>query len=185
MVVYKITNVVNHKVYIGQTIQKNPNDRFLSHFKAAKAGRKTAICHAIRKYGRESFKFEIIYKASNKVDLDIKEAYYIKQYNSTKIGYNMLPCSLTISVTEEDRELITLNLSISMKKYRQKTDCTRSKSIKCLTDGLIFRSAREASNYYKLSCSSVGKVARKERVKCFGMKFEYTTEPYTVRSLNV
>ena len=57
--IYKITNKINNKVYIGQS--KDVHRRFLEHISGRKNG--TSVIHnAIEKYGVENFKIEIIEK---------------------------------------------------------------------------------------------------------------------------
>ncbi len=86
-IIYKITNKVNGKVYIGQTIQ-NFKRRYRNGIIDT---RNEYLKKSIEKYGVENF--EIIEKydiAFSKQELDIKEIMYIKLYNSTnpKYGYN-------------------------------------------------------------------------------------------------
>lgn len=87
--IYRITCTENNKVYIGQT--KNKRKRIDEH----KYDLRHNIHHSIymqrafNKYGEKSFKFEIIEECSE-FDVDEKECYWIKKYNSTNknYGYN-------------------------------------------------------------------------------------------------
>lgn len=91
MIIYKITNTINGKIYIGQTIQKL-NDRFYAHKEGALKGRSdTYLARAIRKYGKDAFKVEEIYKCNSREELGPKEVEFILKYNSfnPKVGYNM------------------------------------------------------------------------------------------------
>ena len=65
MIIYKIVNCVNGKIYIGQTIQKLER-RMYSHFNRHT---KTCISKAIQKYGKENFKYEIIDTAKTREEL--------------------------------------------------------------------------------------------------------------------
>ena len=57
--IYKITNLINNKIYIGQTI--NPiSQRWSAHKSHAKNGSTHKLGRAIRKYGEENFKIELI-----------------------------------------------------------------------------------------------------------------------------
>ncbi|NJO48130.1 MAG: GIY-YIG nuclease family protein [Leptolyngbyaceae cyanobacterium RM2_2_4] len=86
MVIYKITNLVNSKIYIGQTIQL-PNIRWRRH---ARGIDKTAISLAIQKYGKENFKFEVIEECSSLEELNFKEELLIAKLNSlAPFGYNI------------------------------------------------------------------------------------------------
>ena len=83
--IYKIENLVNGKIYIGQSIEiekrwqkhLNAKDDFLIH-------------KALRKYGKENFSFAILEECSL-TDLDKKENFWINQYQSlVPLGYNMI-----------------------------------------------------------------------------------------------
>ena len=88
MWIYKITNIQNNKVYIGQTIRPI-EQRFHRHLNDALNNViDTHFARAIRKYGKENFVIEIIDSASNQQELTQKEQYWIKYYNSTETGYN-------------------------------------------------------------------------------------------------
>ena len=86
--IYKITNKVNNKIYIGQSI--NIEQRFYTHCSDAINRQDNNYFHnAIRKYGKENFYIEIIEECLEE-ELNEKEQFWISQYNSTdkKIGYN-------------------------------------------------------------------------------------------------
>ena len=86
--IYKITNNLNNKVYIGQTIQK-PIERFYQHCakKCDKYILNMVIHKAIFKYGKDNFTFEVIEEVP-KQQLNEREEYWIKYYNSYVNGYN-------------------------------------------------------------------------------------------------
>lgn len=90
--IYKITNLINNKIYIGQVYNKTIADRFKRHIKEANSLSKSVIDRAIYKYGPENFIYCEIDKCNTtKKDLNEKEIYWIKYYNSTNknIGYNL------------------------------------------------------------------------------------------------
>lgn len=84
---YKIENLINGKVYIGQSI--HPEKRWWEHCRHAKAQDDNLPIHlAIYKYGKKFFKFEVLEWSE---DYDKREAELIKFYNSlTPNGYNIL-----------------------------------------------------------------------------------------------
>ena len=90
--IYKITNTINGKCYIGQSI--DINDRWIKHrsrpFQINDVSYDTCFYRAIRKYGLENFVFEIVEECSCYM-LDDREIYYIDFYKShyTQNGYNM------------------------------------------------------------------------------------------------
>ena len=86
--IYKITNTINGKSYIGQTIQ-NVKERFYQHCatKCSKAVSNMAIHRAIKKYGKSNFIVEVIEEIDS-ANLNDRERYWIKYYNSYNNGYN-------------------------------------------------------------------------------------------------
>jgi len=87
MYIYRITNLVNNKVYIGQTT-KNPERRWKEHKTSAKKDTRW-LYQAIRKYGIQCFEFQVICEALEHKYLDELEILLIKEYNSFETGYNM------------------------------------------------------------------------------------------------
>lgn len=81
MIIYKTTNIVNGKIYIGQDKYNNP-----SYIGSGKILNLT-----IKKYGLENFKKEVIEECESKELLNEREKFWIDYYNSTnrKIGYNI------------------------------------------------------------------------------------------------
>lgn len=112
MWIYKITNIQNNKVYIGQSIRPI-NQRFQRHLNDALNNTlDTHFARAIRKYGKENFIIEEIDTAITQEELNKKEQYWIKYYNSVIDGYNetdaILKCGGNTyqSKTEEEMENI-------------------------------------------------------------------------------
>lgn len=83
--IYKIENLINHKVYIGQSI--HIERRWKEHCFPSK---NTVIAKAIKKYGKENFSFQVLEECSEQ-ELNKKEQFYIKKFNSvTPNGYNIV-----------------------------------------------------------------------------------------------
>jgi group I intron endonuclease len=90
MIIYKATNKINGKVYIGQTI-KTLNYRMDQHYRIAKLKKYNNYFHnALLKNKKIYFEWEIIDTANSIEDLNKKEIYWIELYNSInkKYGYN-------------------------------------------------------------------------------------------------
>lgn len=88
MYIYKITNDINDKIYVGQTIRPI-EERFHRHIQEALSNKlDTHFARAIREYGPEHFFVTCIDTASSKEELNQKEIYWIKYYNSFEEGYN-------------------------------------------------------------------------------------------------
>ena len=86
--IYKITNNINNKVYIGQTV-KSLQKRFTQHKNNSNKEyfSQIVLYKAFNKYGIENFTFEGIEEVPNE-QLDEREKYWIEYYNSYLEGYN-------------------------------------------------------------------------------------------------
>ena len=92
MLIYKITNLINNKCYIGQTI-KTAEQRWKEHqshaFGSHPNDQNKTLYKAIRKYGLENFTFEVLQDNIETFEqLDKAEIYWIDYYNSFVKGYN-------------------------------------------------------------------------------------------------
>lgn len=121
--IYKITNKINGKIYVGQT-EKSLKERFQKHCWNTSENDKyhtnMAIKKAIRKYGRENFTIELVEDNIAKSKLDEREVYWIAYYDSFYTGYNCTkggqngatrPCKLSPSEEEEVIEAKYLGFS--------------------------------------------------------------------------
>lgn len=90
---YRITNIINNKVYIGQSNKEK--DRWRQHKYFGRNPEKTGqyIHRAMAKYGIENFIYEVIAMCKSEEDANEIETMLIKQYNSRdkQFGYNLAP----------------------------------------------------------------------------------------------
>lgn len=116
--IYKITNIKNGKIYIGQT-KYSVESRFSKHCSNSRSSKESYkrlyLYKSINKHGLDNFKVEPIVEGNfNKVMLDELEKHYIRLYNSTNPtkGYNSCPGgnSSTYIRTEEIKERISKKL---------------------------------------------------------------------------
>lgn len=86
--IYKITNMLNNKVYIGQTV-KTVQKRFTQHKNNSNKDyfSQIVLYKAFNKYGIENFVCEEIENCENSL-LDEREKYWIEYYDSYFNGYN-------------------------------------------------------------------------------------------------
>jgi group I intron endonuclease len=90
--IYQIKNLVNNKLYIGQTTR--PLHKRIYEYKSAFNLNKfhnQYLLNAFNKYGWDNFEFKIIDSGSTIDELNNKEISYIKKFNTTNksIGYNI------------------------------------------------------------------------------------------------
>lgn len=152
MIVYKITNTLNGKCYIGMT-SKPIMRRWKAHLTQMRQGNPRTLYNAFRKYGFVNFTIEQIDCANTAEELGELEKKYIAQYNSFGSGgYNMCsgglgPLGLVHSeetrnkikaavknkppITEETRNKIKLGLvghKLSKESIEKRTQKLRGQS---------------------------------------------------------
>ena len=95
MIIYKVTNKINNKIYIGRTKhslkkRKKQHEHLALNLKI-KANEKGIFKNALRKYGLRNFVWEILENLSNEDELIKKESFYINKFKSydRQYGYNI------------------------------------------------------------------------------------------------
>lgn len=117
--IYKITNKINNKCYIGQSI--HIERRWSEHCFPSKTSK---ISLAIQKYGKNNFNFEVIEECVI-TELDEKESYWIKFYNSLiPNGYNV---NEDTSTTHTNYNYISKKQVLNIIQDLQNTNLTLSK----------------------------------------------------------
>ena len=79
MIIYKTTNLINQKFYVGKDPQNNPN--------YYGSGKRLKL--AIQKYGLDNFKKEIIEVCNTLEEPNAREKFWIKEFNAINEGYNI------------------------------------------------------------------------------------------------
>jgi len=126
-IIYKCTNLINGKIYIGQTTNILLF-RIKKHLKNANNKVNRYFYDAINKYGKENFKWEEVDFASSKGELNFKEIYYIKFYNTFYVfgcGYNMTKGGdggNTYEGLSKERKIEVSNKIIKANKGKKKPD---------------------------------------------------------------
>jgi hypothetical protein len=195
-IIYKIENLVNGKIYIGQTIQEGGFDTrygrvansaiekvYLFHeYKRQK--HKTYNRHllgAIKQYGFENFKVDKVWDtAKNKNELNKKEKYWIKFYDSYNNGYNKTLGGEGHGGGKLDEKWKN-NISKSCKgkilsdetKYKISISC--SKKIICLNNYQILDSISESEKIFGISKYQISKCCRRTLKRVL---HPITKEPY-------
>ena len=154
MFIYKISNSINNKVYIGQTIRPI-EDRFRRHINdAINNNLNTHFARAIRKYGKENFFIEEIDQADNQEELNLKEQYWIRYFDSINNGYNetdaLFKCGGNTYASKSKEELCKIGEKIKASKIGGNNP--NSRQIKCkniyTNEELHFSSASECKEYF-------------------------------------
>lgn len=108
--IYKITNKINGKIYIGQSV--NPKARWQKHISNSKKYHKNRTYYLQRslgKYGKDNFLFEIIDQCNSFEESNSKEIYWIAYYDSTnpEIGMNLTKGGLSHPISDEIKKRLS------------------------------------------------------------------------------
>jgi len=118
--VYKITNLINNKVYIGQT-KGTLAVRWRKHCSPARNRPIPLISKSILKYGKDNFKIEEIDKSDTINELNNKEKYWILELQSmVPTGYNLKEGGLGSVLSDISIQKISKKLS---GRKRTKEEC--------------------------------------------------------------
>lgn len=168
MYIYKITNMLNNKFYIGQTI--NYKSRMQKHI----SGNDTIkVDRAISHYGSANFKFEVLFEC-NQVDADLLEMYLILETKSytDNVGYNVRFCYLTGEEIAKARYLLNCIKSGSYildNIYLSNT----YKQVYCLDDNIEFTSIASCARYYNINATHISDVCLGKRATTSNRRFRY------------
>lgn len=155
MFIYKISNDINDKVYIGQTVRPI-EARFRRHINDAMNNvLDTHFARAIRMYGPEHFSIELIDQAQSQEELTLKEQQWIKYYDSVNVGYNETDacskCGGNTYKSKTEEEMEDIKEKIRQSKLGGKNP--QSTKIKCKNieteQELFFDSMAEGRDYFK------------------------------------
>ena len=100
--IYKITNQINGKIYIGKHSTDNLDDGYM--------GSGILICKAEKKYGIENFTKEYLAFCDTEEKLNWFEKFYIKKYKAKEVGYNLTDGGdghLGFIMTEETKQKLS------------------------------------------------------------------------------
>ena len=176
-IIYKIENIVNNKVYIGQT--SNPrgfNGRYdykgtgiervfgymLNKSSKNRKNYNQHLFRSIEKYGIESFVVdEVIDVANTQEELDEKERYYIEKFDSYKNGYNKSFGGDSMKGAEQPRGKLSA---------QSKSVCQISKDGELIK---IWDCIIDAANELGIQNSHIGSVCRNQRKSAGGFVWVY------------
>lgn len=160
--IYKIQNLINGNVYIGQTV-KPVEKRFQQHRNNYDKPyfSQLILYKAFKKYGLDNFSFEALEKVDND-KLDEREKYWIDYYDSYKNGYNMTLGGRSVELYKWDlQEILDLyHLHKSARKVAEIIGCDHSTIDHLLNANNIPRYSR-GEQFNKIVClEKQGKVEK-------------------------
>lgn len=159
MIIYKVTNKLNGKIYIGQT-SKTLEKRKLQHERESLTKSRTSVKfhNALLKYGFDNFEWEVLKECSTQEELDYYEDYYINEFNclNRNLGYNLKSGGkLGGCYSEESKR----NMGLATKKKWKNPNCA-SKMLVGLRKGTETVKRKAENNFNEHKCPICGKVFR-------------------------
>jgi len=164
--VYKLTNKINGKIYIGESI--NVYSRIFYSYKKTKNN--NLIDFAIRKYGFENFEVEILaeFENINEIELLALETAFIEFYDSTNkdIGYNICLIGnnrMGFKHSIETKHLMSKN-NARAKSGTKWTELTR---LKMINNKPMLGKHHSTETKKKISMANTGKkLSEESKIKC-------------------
>jgi len=135
MVIYKITNLINGKIYVGKN---KAND--LNYY-----GSGSLIKHAIKVHGKENFKKEILETCQSESEFNEREKFWIEklQANIRHIGYNVMPGGdggdTFTNKSDQEKAITRQKLSIASKSISDDTKNKHRENTKALWTNQKYR----------------------------------------------
>lgn len=126
MYIYTITNLVNGKMYVGQTVQSNAKMRWYAHCDMMRKGKKSHLYDSMRKYGIDNFNWTVVDTANSIDQLNELETAWanklrnagITLYNNRETGGNKKHSASSIEKMKQVHKLRHANNIISGWKRR-------------------------------------------------------------------
>lgn len=148
--IYKITNKLNDKSYIGQSIHiaTRWNEHISASFNKNSIDYNFPIHKAIRKYGLDNFLFEIL-ETCQRSQLNDKEIYWISYYNTTKTGYNISKGGQDRSYNGRAVSLYDLQGNY-IKTYKSIKECAEQLGVFYGTVYQVIRGQRKSCKNYQI-----------------------------------
>lgn len=183
--IYKHTNKINGKIYIGQTCQK-PEHRW------GKQGqnyteRQPLFYSAIQKYGWDNFEHTIIIDNLTQEEANQQETYWINYYQSNILdyGYNLTSGGDKTEVSIQTREKLSQKRKDYLTKHpdvlsqmRESSLQAVCKSIICLETGIVYQSAAEASKDTGIDYRDLSACCNHKKYNTHKTHWEFYNEEY-------
>lgn len=180
MIVYKITNLLTGKSYIGQTVG-SMRRRWNRHCSESSC---VLLNRSIKKYGKENFEIKVLAYCNNIEEMNHREQYCIKLFKTlAPNGYNVRSGGneqirskfVPVKHTEESKmkiriarkkQIITLE-----SKIRRSFSAINKKTIICNETGQEFASISDTAKFFNTDRESISRIIRGKRKTFKNMTF--------------
>jgi group I intron endonuclease len=173
--IYKITNNINNKLYIGQTTESLER-RWLRHqrYSIGKNALNTKFSRAIRKYGVDNFTIEEIERLEHctRKQLTEREHFWVIKLDTIETGYNvqdpLVSCGGNTYAGKSESEMVEIKEKLRQTKLSGKNP--HAHAVKCLnietSEILYFETVEDARRYFNHSNHAFVTSRCKNLIKC-------------------
>lgn len=184
MLIYKITCLINQKIYVGQTttsIEKRISSYRddVSKFKNGKYKARSKIIPALTKYGFDNFEFSVLEYVNSQYELDEKEKYWISTLNSCnrEVGLNIQLGGFGTGKHSEETKRIMSEKKKGTVPYNKgkhgllsgedigNAKLTQQQADQIRKDYLVVKSAFKLAKMYNVSQPTISSILRNETYK--------------------
>ena len=168
MIVYKIVNKINSKLYVGQTT--GPLATRLSAHASPNSGTWSIIKAAFQKYGKHNFDVTVLSACASQEELNNAEVYWIDFLQTqSPFGYNVALGGNNGRHSDESK----LKMSKARKGIQKpNSGCWPSVAVTCVETGVTYPSINKAAFEMGLQRANIQKVLYGERRKTGGYSFK-------------
>lgn len=192
--IYKVTNKINGKIYIGFTSDHLYNRKKVHKNKAFTQNNNIKFHNALKKYGWEAFEWEVICQSlDGDYLLKIMEPYFIQYYNSIQNGYNITKGGEgSYGFKHSDISKKKMSIKRKGKKFTKNHKENLSKSLKISMNNLTFNSKerilkgvhKKGKSGYIIEYNNVQYVSLREGERLTGIPRKILKNKCTILKLN-
>lgn len=201
MLIYKITCLINQKIYVGQTT--SALDKRISSYKSAvsvyKNGKykaRSKIIPALAKYGFDNFEFSILENVDIQKELDEKEKYWISKLDSCnrETGFNIQLGGFGVGKHSDETKKIMSDKKKGQIPYNKgkagllsredvgNAKLTQEQADQIRKDYLVVKSSFKLGKIYNVSQTTISAILRNETYKIAGGAITLPWFVYLIKS---
>jgi group I intron endonuclease len=87
--VYAATHIDSGRMYVGKSVRVER--RWWEHLNSAETGAEGKFHRALKKYGADAFRFEMLEHVADETEMLAAERYWIEWYDTVATGFNLTP----------------------------------------------------------------------------------------------
>lgn len=160
IIIYRITNLITNKLYVGQT-EQTLKDRFVQHKRKGNGCLK--LVRSMNKHGRENFVIEFVMAANTQEVADYWEQFFIAKWDCIKNGYNIAEGGKVTKHSAETKKQMS-------ETHLKKSFCRTPEAITEILEGKL--STQQLATKYNTTPQTIA-IVRREALLEQGIVYKY------------